>query len=369
MIFIYNIIISIFIRTYCLRLFQDPMVNWLLDKDSLYNNGNNMNLNINVNYNIMRICCTGGTGMIGKSIQDIVPNYNNHTFVFLNRSLNNENSVDLTDRNDVLSYFEKNSFDYIIHLAADVGGLFKNLHGNSSMFSNNIKINENILEACVINNIIRGIFILSSCIFPAKPSKFPMNEDMIHESAPHYSNEGYAYAKRMMHMQCQQYNRSLNTEFICLIPVNLYGPYDNFNPNNSHLIPGLLHRFYNNKKNNEDMVAYGSGKPLRQMLFSPDFAHIICEILFNKFIKKQTIICCNNEEFEIKDIVQNLAIVMDIRYDNIQWDENMSDGCMKKTVDNLLFTELFPTFEFTSFKVGIKNTYEWYIDNLDNIRK
>ena len=320
----------------------------------------------------MRICCTGGNGMVGQSIKDFISTYHNnneeHTFIFLNRSLQNEHTVNLTDREAVLSYFEKHKFDYIIHLAADVGGLFKNLNGNTIIFSNNIKINENVLEACVKNGIQRGIFILSSCIFPAEPSKFPMNETMIHESAPHYSNEGYAYAKRMMHMQCQQYNKSLHTEFICLVPVNLYGPYDNFNPENSHLIPGLLHRFHNNKATGEAMVAYGSGKPLRQMLYAADFAKIIYHSLFDKSIKRQTIICCNDEEFEIKDIVHHLTITMDINYDNIQWNTNMSDGCMKKTVDNSLCKELFPDFEFTPFEIGIQKTYEWYINNLNNIR-
>jgi len=316
----------------------------------------------------MRICCSGGNGMIGKSIQDIVSNYSDHTFVFLNRSLNNENSVDLTDRQEVLTYFEKNSFDYIIHLAADVGGLFKNLNGNTSMFSNNIKINENILEACIKNNINRGIFILSSCIFPSEPSKFPMNEEMIHESPPHFSNEGYAYSKRMMHIQCQQYNKTMDTEFICLVPVNLYGPYDNFNPDNSHLIPGLLHRFYNNKVNGEQMVAYGSGKPLRQMLYSSDFANIICQTLFNQEISNETIICCNDDEFEIKDIVKELTIVMDINYNDIKWNTSMSDGCMKKTVDNTLFKMIYPDFIFTPFYEGIKETYDWYVSNKNTIR-
>jgi GDP-L-fucose synthase len=316
----------------------------------------------------MRICCTGGNGMIGKNIQELIPDYNEHEFIFLNRSLNNENSVDLTDRLEVISYFEKNLFDYIIHLAADVGGLFKNLNGNASMFSNNIKINENILEACKENNISRGIFVLSSCIFPNSPSIFPMNETMIHESPPHYSNEGYAYSKRMLHMQCQQYNNTFNTEFICLVPVNLYGPYDNFNPKNSHLLPGLMHRFHNNKLNNEQMIAYGTGKPLRQMLYSVDFAKIICNILFDKMIKTDTIICCNNEEFEINDIVKTLTTVMDVKYNDIHWDSNMSDGCMKKTVDSSKFKLQYPNFKFTSFNDGIQNTYNWYKSNIKTIR-
>lgn len=321
----------------------------------------------------MKICCTGGNGMIGRSIMDNVSTstsiYEEHTFVYLNRSLYNEHSVDLTDRIAVLEYFNKHKYDYIIHLAADVGGLFKNLHNNVSMFSNNVKINENILEACHANSINRGVFILSSCIFPEEPSIFPMNEDMIHESPPHYSNEGYAYAKRMMHIQCQQYNKTFNTEYICLVPVNLYGPYDNFNPSNSHLIPGLIHRFHANKLQDEPMIAYGSGKPLRQMMYACDFSKIICTILFDtdKFTK-QTIICCNDEEFEITDIVKHLTNVMEINYTDVCWNTNMSDGCIKKTVDNTLFKTLLPNFEFTPFTVGIKLTYEWYKNNIDNIR-
>lgn len=318
----------------------------------------------------MKICCTGGSGMIGQSIKDLVPNYVDHEFVFLNRSLNNEYSVNLLDRLAVLDFFSKQHFDYIIHLAADVGGLFKNLNNNASMFSNNIKINENVLEACVRYNINRGIFILSSCIFPCNPSKFPMDETMIHESPPHYSNEGYAYSKRMMHIQCQQYNKTFQTEFICLVPVNLYGPYDNFNPENSHLLPGLIHRFHNNKLHNEQMIAYGTGAPLRQMLYSIDFAKIICDILLcnKKRITNQTIICCNDDEFEIKDIVKTLSNVMEISYDNITWDTSMSDGCLKKTVDNTLFKVYFPNFQFTSFYDGVKSTYEWYKSNQSNIR-
>jgi GDP-L-fucose synthase len=321
----------------------------------------------------MRICCTGGNGMVGKCIQDFVLTselkYEEHEFVFLNRSLNNEQSVDLTNREHVLNYFENHAFDYIIHLAADVGGLFKNLNGNTSMFSNNIKINENIMEACIKNNIKRGVFILSSCIFPHEPSVFPMTEEMIHESPPHYSNEGYAYAKRMMHMQCQQYNQTMNTKFICLIPVNLYGPYDNFNPHNSHLIPGLMHRFHHNKQCGDNSIAYGTGTPLRQMLFAPDFAHIICNTLFDLTIKATVLICCNDEEFQIKEIVEKIANVMDMDMTLIQWDTTKSDGCMRKTVSNSSFKSFFPNFVFTPFHKGIKDSYDWYISNLHNIRK
>jgi GDP-L-fucose synthase len=321
----------------------------------------------------MKIIVTGGNGMIGNNIKDIISNnsYSNNEFIFINRSLNNELSIDLTNREDVLSFFNKHNFDYIIHLAADVGGLFKNMNNNCSMFSNNIRINENILEACITYKVNRGVFILSSCIFPHNPPIFPMDETMIHESPPHYSNEGYAYSKRMMHIQCQNLNKTYNTEFICLVPVNLYGSYDNFNPENSHLLPGLMHRFHNSLENkDEQFIAYGSGKPLRQMLYASDFANIICDILINKTkIKTETLICCNDYEYTIKEIVEKLSNVMNIPNNNIEWDNSKNDGCMKKTVSNEKFKHYYKNFSFTELDEGLKQTYNWYKSNINNIRK
>jgi len=117
------------------------------------------------------------------------------------------------------------------------------------------------------------------------------------------------------------------------------------------------------------MIAYGTGAPLRQMLYSIDFAKIICDVLLsNGTITNQTIICCNDDEFEIKEIVKTLSNVMEVSYDNIIWDTNMSDGCLKKTVDNTLFKFYFPNFQFTSFYNGVKNTYEWYMLNQSRLR-
>jgi len=313
----------------------------------------------------MRIVVTGGSGMVGRCINDITSQYPDHKFFFLNSSICN-----LTNRENTIEFFTNNKFDYIIHLAADVGGLYKNLNDNSNMFSNNIKINENVLEACRLNNINRGIFILSSCIYPNNPSKFPMDENMIHESPPHPSNEGYAYAKRMLEIQTKHYNRQYKTNYICLVPVNLYGPYDNFNLGNSHFIPGIMHRFYieNNIKKSGNLFAFGSGKPYRQFLYAPDFAKIILNVLFN-YRDNTPIICCDNNEYTIKDIVFKLSSVMDIKYDNIKWDSSKSDGCMKKTVSNNKLLSLFPNTKFTDIDDGLKESFKWFVENYDSIRK
>ncbi len=319
-----------------------------------------------MNYMQTKIVITGGSGMVGRCIKDEITNdldSNTIHYEFLSSK-----DVDLTNREAVLNYFKSKNYNYIIHLAANVGGLYKNMSQNTNMFSSNIKINENILEACVKNNIRRGIFCLSSCIYPPKPSKFPMDENMIHEGPPHSSNEGYAYSKRMLEMQCRQYNKAYDTSFICVIPVNLYGPYDYFNLRDGHLLPMLIHRFHITKKYDE-IIAYGTGKPLRQFLYAPDFAKIILKILHDMAIEGGNIICCNNDEFTIEEVVHTVLNVMDIDKKKLRWLTDKADGCMKKTVSNKKLLSLYPEMKFTSFDDGISKTYEWFLKNYNSIRK
>lgn len=324
---------------------------------------------INIIYH-MKIIVTGGSGMMGRSIfnvlltvKELMTKYKDTEFIYLSSK-----DLDLTDRERTIDLFMYMQPDYIIHLAANVGGLYKNQENNIKMFSDNIKINENVLEACRINKVMRGIFILSSCIYPINPSKFPMDELMVHESQPHYSNEGYAYAKRMLEMQCRQYNK-LGYEYICLTPVNLYGPYDNFKIEDAHLIPALMHRFHLNNQVGKKLIAYGTGKPERQFLYSKDFAKIILLILDMKEVKSGNIICCNDEEFKIVDVVDKLADVMKLSKEKIYWDASKSDGCMKKTVSNKKLKKIIKDYNFVSLSDGLKETYNWFIKNYDTIRK
>ena len=313
----------------------------------------------------MKILVTGGNGLVGNSIKNIEQNYPRTKFVFLTRK-----HCDLENRLSVLTYFADNKdIDSIIHLANNVGGLFMNQNNNIDMFSKNIKINENILEACLKYNIKQGIFCLSSCIFPHNPSKFPMDETMIHESPPHNSNEGYAYSKRMLELQCRQYNLKYNTNFICVIPVNLYGPHDNFNNQKGHVIASLMNRFHKEKQREKPaFYVFGDGTPYRQFLYAPDFAKIICDILIYKNnIENNSIICCNDET-TIRDMVTELCEVMQIDGNKIEWGDAIDNGCQKKTVDNSKLINYFYNFTFTSLKDGLRNTYKWYNENIDNIR-
>ena len=317
---------------------------------------------------MVKVIVTGGDGMMGQTIKKLTNDSITHHYKFINRKI-----LDLTHRNRVLNYFKYYSskgYTHIIHLAANVGGLYKNMNGNIEMFNGNILMNMNVLTMCNKYNINRGIFCLSSCIYPNNPSKFPMDETMIHESPPHISNEGYAYAKRMLEKQCQHYNKSYNREYICLVPVNLYGKHDYFSLKNGHFIPMLMHRFHRDLLLERKHFAYGTGNPLRQFLYVDDFAKIILEVLLgNKYNITTPLICCTDYEYSIRDIVNLLAYHMDIDIHNINWDTSKSDGCMRKTVTNAKLKSFYPDFKFTDVDEGIWETYKWFKENYPYIRK
>jgi len=307
------------------------------------------------------ILVTGGSGMVGRCLQDITINYPNK-WIFLSSK-----DGDLTKVNIVEQLFQKHQPNLVIHLAANVGGLFKNLRERVNMFKDNIRINENILEACHKYNVQKGVFCLSTCIFPYKPSKYPMDESMIHESAPHPSNEGYGYAKRMMEMQCRNYNQHFGRQYICVVPVNLYGPYDNFNIQDSHVIPGLIHRIFECQKQNKPFVVYGSGSPLRQFIYSRDFAKIIIKILL-EYENTEPIICCH-DEISIDKITHLIVQAFGYNKQRICHDLTKSDGCARKTVTDQYFRSLFPDFKYTSLDSGIQETIAWFLKNYNACRK
>ena len=306
-----------------------------------------------------KILVTGGSGMVGSCIKEIVDDQNIWIFI-------SSKQCDLTNQNEVDNLFKLKKPDYIIHLAADVGGLFKNLSNLSEVFKNNIRMNENVLEACNKYNVKRGIFCLSSCVYPDKPTKYPMNESMIYESSPHPSNEGYAYSKRMMEMQCRKYNEQFGREYICLIPVNLYGPYDNFNIKTGHSIPSMIHRFYISKKNNSSFERYGTGNALRQFLFSKDFAKIILKTLF-EYKSLKPINCCDSESSisEVTDLICKYSNFNSKNIINI----DAPDGCLRRTIDNSYFKDVFPNFKFTKLDDGLIETINWFKNNYEQCRK
>jgi GDP-L-fucose synthase len=315
-----------------------------------------------------RILVTGGSGLVGKAIQNHIKKYNSpDEWIFLSSK-----DGDLRDRHQTLNIFQKYQPSHVIHLAAMVGGLYKNETKKVQMFTDNVRINENVLEASNLLNVNRGVFTLSNCLFPSNidESQYPIDETMIHNGPVHASYEGYAYAKRMMEVQCRNYNKYYNRKYVCILPVNIYGEEDNFNLDDSHLIPALIHKCYLAKQNNTDFNVFGSGKPMRQFVYAPDLANIIHTLIMDD--NETDSFLCLSEETEYS--VSELASIIAEKYDfhgNIEYDTSKSDGQLRKPVTNLRMRQnpLFQNYQGTPLEKGLDNTIRWFQANYDTLRK
>ena len=312
----------------------------------------------------MKILITGGSGLVGSAIKEIV-HFENEEYE--QKSLKNENEYvfisskdcDLTNIDITREYFSKCKADAVIHLAAYVGGLFRNMSEKIKMYEINTQINYNVLKVCDELNINRVLSCLSTCIFPDKTT-YPIDETMLHDGPPHFSNDGYAYSKRMLDVHSRMYYENKNRLYNCIIPTNIYGKYDNFHLEDAHVIPALVHKCYLAKKNDKDFIVKGSGKPLRQFLYNLDLAKLILKVLFN-YKDKEPIILSVSEDDEVSIAHVARTIAKWFKYEErIKFDCDSADGQFKKTADNQKLMRLYPETEFTSIDDGIATTVEWF---------
>ena len=286
------------------------------------------------------ILITGGNGLVGNAIKNIQNQYKDKfNFIFLTSK-----DGDLRDKKQCENIFELYKPEYVIHLAANVGGLFKNMSSNVEMFEDNLLINLNIVKTCYKFKVKKLLSCLSTCIFPDE-SPCPMREEMLHDGPPHSSNEGYSYAKRMLEVQSRLYNNQHGCNFINVVPTNIYGPHDNFSLQNSHVIPGLIHKCYFAEKIGIPFEIKGSGEPLRQFIYSEDFAKILMKIMTD-YEGKNTIIIApdKNDEISIKNVAKIIA--KKFNYNSLIFNKSFSDGKYKKTVSNFKLKNFYPEFKF-----------------------
>lgn len=308
------------------------------------------------------ILVTGGSGLVGKAIQQIKANYS-YTWHFVTSK-----DCDLTDLENTKKLFDKIKPNFVIHLAANVGGLYKNMNNKVSMLEDNLQINFNVLKCCDLFGVEKCISCLSTCIFPDKV-EYPITEEQLHDGPPHYSNNTYAYSKRLLEIQSNAYKEQYKKQFICVIPTNIYGPDDNFSLENGHVIPALIHKCYIAKKNNNKFTVKGSGKPLRQFIYSLDLAELIMWVL-EKYTLLDNIILSVSEQSEvsIKHVAEQIAKAFDYNT-SLEFDTSFEDGQYKKTVDNSKLVSLYSNYTFTNIETGIRNTVDWFRANYDSCRK
>lgn len=304
------------------------------------------------------ILVTGGSGLVGSAIQEIRNQYPGYYMIFLNSK-----KCNLLDFNETIKIFEIIKPDIVIHLAACVGGLFKNMSQKVKMIEDNLIINTNVLKASYATGVKRLVACLSTCIFPDLTS-YPINETMINNGPPHCSNEGYAYAKRILEIQCKCYNEQFGTNYFCVIPTNIYGKFDNFHLEDSHVVPALIHKCFLAKQNNQPFIVCGTGKPLRQFIYNIDFAKIIMELI-EHHESNESIIISPKDEYSIRFIAKTIADYFEV---DILFDDTYSDGQYRKTADNSKLMNILPDFTFTDITNGLIETMDWFETNYPNIR-
>ena len=263
-----------------------------------------------------RVLVTGGSGLVGNALQK---ERSNEEWIFLS-----SREGDLRDRATVFGLFDKHAPTHVIHLAAKVGGLFSNMKYKVEFYRDNIYINDNIFEACRHYRVTKLISCLSTCIFPDKTT-YPIDETMIHDGAPHSSNDAYAYAKRMIDVMNHAYKNEYDCNFTSIIPTNIYGPHDNYHLEDSHVIPGLIHKCYLAKKNGTPFIVSGSGRPLRQFIYSEDLARLIIWTLESYDSIEPIILSVDPaDEISIKDVANYIAEAMEYT-DEIIFDCSRAD--------------------------------------------
>ena len=302
------------------------------------------------------ILVTGGTGMIGNAVKDILPEA-----VYVSSK-----DYNLLDFNQAEKMFSDHNPDYVIHLAARVGGVKANYDNLGSFFIDNVRINTNVLDFAMKYNVKKVISLLSTCVYPDNV-EYPLTEDQISNGEPHYTNFAYAYAKRMLDVQSRALREQHGCNYITAIPNNLFGAHDYFHLEDSHVIPAIIRKIYEAKTQGTVPVFWGDGMPRREFTYSEDLANILLFLLDN-YDGEHPINIGNTEEYSIFEVVNLVSEILDYG-GPVQWDETRLSGQFRKPSSNQKLIELgWETKMYTDFKEALTNTCKWFIMNYPNIR-
>ena len=304
-----------------------------------------------INKNMKKLLVTGGNGLVGSAI---------------NSDIKTGREFNLISPYECEKMFETYSPTHVIHCAAKVGGLGSNITKKGEFFYDNIMINTNVIESCRKYNVEKLVSFLSTCIFPDNV-EYPLTESKIHLGPPHFSNDAYAYAKRMTDIQIRAYREQYGLNYKSVIPCNIYGPNDNYDVINGHVIPSLIHKCYLAREHKTPLTIWGSGKPLREFIFSRDVAKLTEWVLHN-YNESEPILLSTSEELSIMEVVDIIVELMNFK-GQVIYDTTKPDGQFRKPSDNSKIKSYLPSFEFTPIYDGLKETIEYFEKNYNLVRK
>jgi GDP-L-fucose synthase len=300
-----------------------------------------------------KIYVAGHRGMVGSAIFRNLQSKGFNNLVFAS-----SDELDLRNTLAVNEFFSREKPDYVFLAAAKVGGILANSTYPADFLYDNLMIQNNVINASFQNKVKKLLFLGSSCIYP-KFAEQPIKEESLLSGYLEPSNEAYAIAKIAGIRLCQAFHKQYGSRFISAMPTNMYGLGDNYHPTNSHVLPALIRRFHEAKESNANEVAiWGSGKPLREFMFSDDLGEA-CVFLMENYEKPDLINVGTGEELSILDLAKSVAEVVGFK-GKITFDSSKPDGTPRKLMDSTKLHALGYKHK-TSLKEGLKITYKDFL--------
>ncbi len=308
-----------------------------------------------------KIYIAGHTGLAGSAILRRSKEDGYKNFI-----LKTHSELDLLDQKAVDAFFKENKPEYVFLAAAKVGGIMANKTQKADFIYNNLEIQNNLIHSSYIYGVKRLLFLGSTCIYPAQ-SPQPMKEEYLLTGPLEPTNDAYAIAKIAGIKMCQFYNEQYGTNFISVMPTNLYGYNDNFDLEGSHMVPALIRKIYEAKiEGKESITLWGSGKPIRDILFSDDFADAVV-YLMNDYDGNEYFNIGMGEDHTIKEFAELIADIHGYKGE-IKWDTTRPDGMYKKQLDVSRLKKAGWSPKYT-LREGLEKTIQWFVENYDEINK
>ena len=300
-----------------------------------------------------KIYVAGHRGMVGSAIVRQLKKQGYKNIITRSHS-----ELDLTDQKAVNDFFAEEKPEYVFLAAAKVGGIVANSKAPADFLYQNMMIEMNVIQAAWQNGVKKLEFLGSSCIYP-KLAPQPMTESCLLTSSLEPTNEGYALAKISGLKYCEYLNRQYGTDFISVMPTNLYGPNDNYHPENSHVLPALIRRFHEAKEAGlPSVTCWGDGSPLREFLYVDDLADL-CVFLMNNYSGNETVNAGTGKEITIRDLTAMVAEI--IGYEgSIEWDTSKPNGTPRKLLDVSKSANMGWKYK-TELREGIKMAYSDFL--------
>jgi GDP-L-fucose synthase len=308
-----------------------------------------------------RVLVTGGTGFLGSYlVQKIKERGCQNIFI------PQHDKFDLREKQDVIRMYEEAHPDMVIHLAARVGGIGANMKYPGEFFYDNLIMGIQVMEYARRYNVKKFVATGTICVYP-KFTKVPFREEDLWKGYPEENNAPYGLAKKMLLVQAQAYRKQYGFNAIYLLPVNLYGPGDNFHPAHSHVIPGIIRKCLEAIENKQDeIILWGTGKPTREFLCVDDCAEAIC-LATERYNNPKPVNIGSGLEISIKNLAKLIAALSGFK-GKIIWDKTKPDGQPRRCLDISQAEREFGFKAKTDFKEGLKKTIDWYRQNYHNLK-